>query len=259
VRLASRAAFIPAAGRLVAIAGNYGSGKTELAVNICLQVAAAGGRVQIADLDIVNPYFRCRDAQRLMQQHGVRVVVPPGAQIWADLPIILPEIRGMLRPAPDVVSIFDVGGDDVGARVLAAFRPDIDDGEYELLQVINARRPFTDSIDGCLQMRDAIEAASRWTVTGFIVNTHLIDETTPAVVMEGWALASALRSRTGLPIRAVGVMADIAAVMDLSPIDAPVVRLGRIMRPPWLEAMTAAPAARPVPIGRGALHGSYQH
>lgn len=183
-----------------------------------------------------------------MEQRGVRVVVPPGAQMWADLPIVLPEIRGMLRPAANVVSIFDVGGDDVGARVLAAFRSDITDGEYELLQVINARRPFTDSIAGCLRMRDAIEAASRWTVSGFIVNTHLIDETTPAVVMEGWALARALRSETGLPIHAVGVMADVAALMDVRAIDAPVVRLRRFMRPPWLH-----------PIGRGALHGSYQH
>ncbi len=172
--------------RVIAIVGNYGSGKTELSVNLALQLARAGRRVQIADLDIVNPYFRCREARVLMEAHDIRVVVPPGAQVFADLPIILPEIRGMLRPPDGVVTILDVGGDDVGARALASFRTSIADGEYELWQVINAKRPFTDTVDGCLRMKRAVEEASRWTVTGLLANSHLIDETTPGTVLDGW-------------------------------------------------------------------------
>lgn len=259
-------AVLRAGDRLVAIAGNYGSGKTELSVNLCLHLSAAGRRVQIADLDIVNPYFRCREARSLMERYGIRVVVPPGAQLWADLPIILPEIRGMLHPPEDTVSIFDVGGDDVGARALAAFRPDIAEGEYELWQVINARRPFTDTVAGCLDMRRSIEAASRWTVTGLVVNTHLMDDTTAEVVMEGWRLACAVRSDTGLPIRAVAVMDHLAEALDRNAIDAPILRLRRRMLPPWLrpadhdnaDAVTL-PASRPVPLGRGNLHGSHQY
>lgn len=116
--------------RLIAIVGSYGSGKTEVAVNLSLLLSRRGLHVQIGDLDLVNPYFRCREASALMEAHGIRVVVPPGAQAWADLPIVLPEIRGMLHPPAGTLSILDVGGDDVGARSLASFRTSIADGEY---------------------------------------------------------------------------------------------------------------------------------
>jgi hypothetical protein len=219
--------------RLIAIVGNYGSGKTEVSVNLSLQLAQRGSRIQIADLDIVNPYFRCREASLLMEAHGIRVVVPSGAQAFADLPIILPEIRGMLHPAPGTISIFDVGGDDVGARALSSFRTSIADGEYQLWQVINAKRPFTDTVGGCLAMRRAIEKASRFSVTGWLVNTHLIEETTPQAVLDGWHLAQAVRAETGLPIRLVAIMDALADAPELSEIDAPILRLTRLMTPPW--------------------------
>lgn len=253
-------AIVRAGDRVIAIVGSYGSGKTELSVNLSLQLAASGRRVQIADLDIVNPYFRCREARELMEAHDIRVVVPPGAQAWADLPIILPEIRGMLHPSDGMLTILDVGGDDVGARALASFRTSIADGDYELWQVINAKRPFTDTVEGCVQMMRAVESASRWKVTGLLVNSHLIDETTVDTVLDGWRLAEAVRARTGLPIRFVAAMAHLADAPELAVIDAPILRLHRHMLPPWLQPAPAArpaadssarvPAARPVPLGK---------
>jgi hypothetical protein len=265
---ASRA-FVGAGDRVVAIVGSYGSGKTELAVNLSLRLAAAGRRVQIADLDIVNPYFRCREARDLMEAHGIRVVVPPGAQAWADLPIILPEIRGMLRPPLGVVTILDVGGDDVGARSLASFRPHVRDGEYELWQVINAKRPFTSTVDGCLAMKASIEQASRWKVTGLLVNSHLIDDTTVETVLEGWRLASDVSARSGLPVRFVAAMGPLAAAPQLSAVDAPILPLERHMLPPWRQPVSNVdrpePAPRPRPLGvppavvpisrEGVMHG----
>jgi hypothetical protein len=220
--------------RLIAIVGNYGSGKTEVSVNLAIHLAQAGRRIQIADLDLVNPYFRCREARALMAAHGIRVVVPPGTQIWADLPIVLPEIRGMLHPPEGTISILDVGGDDVGARALASFRTSVDDGDYELWQVINAKRPFTNTVAGCVEMRRAIEQASRWRVTGLLVNTHLVDATTAETVLDGWQLARAVSGETGVPIRLVAVMAPLAGQAELAVIDAPVLTLRRHMLPPWL-------------------------
>jgi hypothetical protein len=244
--------------RVIAIVGGYGSGKTELSVNFALHLAARGRCVHIADLDIVNPYFRCREARDLMAAHGIRVVVPPGAQAWADLPIILPEIRGMLHPPDDVVTILDVGGDDAGARSLASFRTTIADGEYELWLVINAKRPFTSTVDGCLRMIRAIEDSSRWRVTGLVANAHLIDETTAHTVVDGWQLAASVGERVGLPVRFVGAMARLADAPELRAIGAPVLRLERHMLPPWLQPTSRAgagesapmPAPHPVPIGR---------
>lgn len=226
--------------RLIAIVGNYGSGKTEVAVNLSLHLSRLGTSVHIADLDLVNPYFRCREAADLMSAHGIRVVVPPGSQVFADLPIVLPEIAGMLHPKAGTVSLFDVGGDDVGARALAALRPRVRDGEYQLWQVINAKRPFTDTVAGCLAMRQHIEKASRWRVTGWIVNTHLIEETTPSTILDGWRLGTAVADETGLPIRLVAVMDGLAGAPELAGIDAPVLRMTRLMTPPWAVPRPAA-------------------
>lgn len=245
--------------RLVMIVGNFGSGKTEVAVNLAIQLAGEGRGVQIADLDIVNPYFRSREARRLMEAHGIRVVMPPGDQAWADLPIILPEIQGMLHPPEGMVTIFDVGGDDVGARALSSFQPAIGDDPYELWQVINSRRPFTHTVDGCVEMQRAIESASRLEVTGLLVNSHLIDDTTPETVLEGWRLARAVAERTGHPVRCVAVMKGAFDGAALREITAPLLRMTRTMLPPWLPSRPAEeadageeplPAARSVPIGK---------
>ncbi|MHC4414327.1 MAG: nucleotide-binding protein [Planctomycetota bacterium] len=263
--------------RLVMVVGNYGSGKTEVAVNLAIQLAESGRRVQLADLDIVNPYFRSRETRRLMEAHGIRVVVPPGAQVWADLPIILPEIQGMLHPPPGTVTLFDVGGDDVGARALASFRPAIGDAPYELWQVINSRRPFTGTVEGCLEMQHAIEDASRLKVTGLLANSHLIQHTTARTVLEGWRLALRVARPSGRPVRCVAVMADVADDPALTEIDVPILRMLRYMLPPWLASRrpdtveaddVPLPAARPVPIGkprpieiprsRGDRHGTNQ-
>lgn len=219
--------------------GNYGSGKTEIAVNLAFLLAARGATVQLADLDLVNPYFRSREARELLEAQGIRVVVPPPRLASSDLPIVVPEIRGMLRPPAGTISLFDIGGDDVGARVLGSLRTDLEEGGYELWQVINAQRPFTDSVDGCLAMQKDIEQASRLRVTGLLVNSHLIDETTPETVLTGWRLAQEVARQSGLPIRAVAIMARLAGAPSLADvITAPVLPLRRTMVPPWLARET---------------------
>ncbi len=244
--------FEPSPG-LFMIVGNYGSGKTEVAVNLAIGLRRQGHAVQIADLDIVNPYFRCREAQDLMENEQIRVVVPPGHQTWADLPIVVPEIQGMLSPGAEGFRLFDVGGDDVGARLLSSFAERLGDAPYELWQVINARRPFTDSVAGCLRMMESIERASRLRVTGLIANTHLITETTPEVILEGWRLAEQVSAQAGRPVVFVTAMDELADAPELAQVEAPLLRIQRHMTPPWLHKKDPAdpmPAARPIPIGR---------
>lgn len=242
--------------RLVIIVGNYGSGKTEVSVNLALHLRRLDAQVSIADLDIVNPYFRCREAQVLMREAGVRVVIPPGAQQHADLPIVVPEIRGMLEPEEGSYSLFDVGGDPVGATLLSSLHESIGESPYSLLQVVNSRRPFTSTVEGCLKMQAAIENASRLRVTGYIVNTHLVQETTAEVILDGFELARQVSERSGLPIEMVTAMGELAADERILALGAPVFRLERVMLPPWLQDTKKddskdaepVPAARPKPL-----------
>ncbi len=240
--------------QLVIIVGNYGSGKTEVAVNLAIQLTSSGRRISVADLDIVNPYFRCREAQELMGAHNIHVVIPPGSQQFADLPIVVPEIKGMLRPAGDDISLFDVGGDDVGATLLSSFVESLGDQPYSLLQVINGRRPFTDSVEGCLKMKDSLEHSSRLRVSGFISNTHLIEQTTPEVIVEGYELTKEISTRTGVPIEFVTAMGDLAKSPAVKAIDAAVLELSRIMLPPWLRTEqkqdSASNSENDMPAGR---------
>ena len=221
--------------RLTMIVGNYGSGKTEVSVNLALCLAATGKRVQLADMDIVNPYFRSREVAERMEAAGVEVVIPPGDQRFADLPIVVPRIKAMLEPASDDYSIFDVGGDDVGAKMLSSFREALGDNPYSLLQVINSRRPFTDSVAGCLKMKAMIEESSRLKVSGFIVNSHLVDQTTVEVIMDGVRLAREVSVASGVPIEFVTAMNELAKAPEILGLGLPIFSIDRNMLPPWLR------------------------
>ncbi len=234
------------------IVGNYGSGKTEISVNLALQAASNGLKVAIADLDIVNPYFRCREASQLMSEAGVRVVVPPPAISNSDLPVLMPEIKTMLEPEGNKVSIFDVGGEDTGARLLSTLVEALGSKPYNLWQVINARRPFTSTVEGCLKLMRAIESTSRLPVTGLVGNTHLMAETSRSIVMEGWELLRKVSESSGLPIVFITAPEDMAGQIQ-GQIDAPVLPLRRYMLPPHLKQAAGATnraEARLKPIGR---------
>ncbi len=223
--------------RVLLIVGNYGSGKTEVAVNLAIRLSARR-KVSIADLDIVNPYFRCREARDEMVSHGIRVINPEGEFHSADLPIILPEIRGALLNREDML-ILDVGGDDAGARVLGSLADVFVDGSYSMLQVINAKRPFTDSVEGCLKIGSEIEAASRLRITGLISNTHLMEDTDAATVMEGLRLTREVARRAELPVAFASVNEELREAPDLQEADCPVLWIKRRMLPPWkLKSMT---------------------
>lgn len=234
------------------IVGNYGSGKTEVAVNLSLTAARSGRLVSIADLDIVNPYFRCREAERLLSEKGIRVVVPTGANAWADLPIILPQIRGLLHPAEHKLNILDVGGDEVGSRLLSSFFELLQGKPYSLWQVINVKRPFTDTVSGCLDMLSKIEKTSRLKVTGLVINTHLMDQTETSTILEGIELTKEVSSRSGLPIELLAVMDNLVDSYDWNQFGYNLLPMKRRMLPPWISRLSSSgesPPLKPVPIG----------
>ena len=131
---------------IVIMAGAYGSGKSEVAINLAVNRKRAGYDVKIADLDLVNPYFRTREAGTLFNRMGIELVIPAQKWLQADLPILSPAVSGLIRQAGQL-TILDAGGDDVGATVLAALADAFANKTVRMLQVVNPYRPKTDTID----------------------------------------------------------------------------------------------------------------
>ncbi|MDL2330348.1 cobalamin biosynthesis protein CbiA [Desulfosarcina sp. OttesenSCG-928-A07] len=219
-------------GGIVIIVGAYGSGKTEVAINLAVQMHNRKIPVRLADLDLVNPYFRTREARHTLERRGIDVVLPPVRYMHADLPILTPEVSGMLRD-PKGLTLLDVGGDDVGATVLAALADALKGQSAQVLQVINPHRPYTDTLSGCLGMRAAIEAKARMRITGIVGNTNLIDDTTAADILTGYGFSQKVAEAAGLPLAFITAPAAFLNTLDKNKFQCPILPIHRQLVPPW--------------------------
>lgn len=184
--------------RLQIVTGHYGSGKTEYAVNLALALAKEETHLALADLDIVNPYFRSYEQARRLEQAGIRVIVTScgGA---ADIPAINPAVMSLFQDAA-WRGVLDIGGDPIGARVLARFAPQLHPEDFDLLYVLNANRPETRDLERALAYMRGIEKECLQQVTGIVNNTHLCGETTLEEILKGARLAGELSRAAGIPI-----------------------------------------------------------
>lgn len=221
--------------RVTLLVGHFGSGKTEIALNGALELAAGGVRITLADLDVVKPYFRSRSARAILSEAGIELLAPTGANVHADLPIIVPQIRSHLRD-PSRRLIMDVGGDEIGARVLGSLSDVVPFDDTDCLLVLNFRRPSTPDAERALQMIREIEAVGRVPVTGLISNTHLLAETTPAVVVDGYRQAVETARLADVPLVAVTVTENLIVDLRQEGFECPVVALRRIVMPPFAQS-----------------------
>jgi len=254
--------FLNELRRVNIFCGGFGSGKTEVAVNFSLRMRELGHRVSIADLDIVNLYFRSREVRRQLRSQGIDVLVPEEALVNADLPVIVPEVKGAIegrstndetrmtnearnpndegpgtkdeRTTPVVV--LDLGGDPAGARVMASIAEGMRSDDYSSLFVLNSRRPFTATVAAAQEMMTGIADAARIKVDRIVVNSHLVDETTPAVINEGIALGEELAQKTGARIAFVAVQRVLLDRFDAAGCKYPVMVLDRLMLKPWEQS-----------------------
>lgn len=216
--------------RLSIITGHYGTGKTEFAVNLALALAEAGERVMLADLDIVNPYFRSRERKQLLAEAGIRLISSSQACSDADVPALPAELLTILENR-SVRGVLDIGGDPVGARVLARFQPKIIQEDYQLIYVLNANRPEVRSAESAIAYLRGIEVTTGLTCTGIVNNTHLCGETTEAEIRKGAALAGAVSRETGIPV--LCHVAEKQFVPGLSDLSETVFPITIKMKKPW--------------------------
>ena len=219
--------------RIRIIIGHYGSGKTEFSVNYAMKLKqATSSKVAIADLDIVNVYFRSREKQVMLEEQGIKVIASSIAGNALDLPAVAADI---ITPLEDksYEYVIDVGGDSVGARVLGRFKNYIEDGDYDMFMVVNANREQIMDLEGIKRHKETIEATSRLKVTGFINNTHLIRETTLEDVLKGDKLLKEASKELGIPIRYVSAMSHIASQIP-DEVSGEILALDLIMRDQWM-------------------------
>ena len=216
--------------RIQIITGHYGSGKTEYAVNLALHLAKTTDNVALADLDIVNPYFRSYEQAKRLEEAGISVIVTSCGGV-ADIPAINPEVMSIFQQEK-WTGVLDIGGDPIGARVLARFAPQLKAADFDLLFVLNANRPETKDVSSALQYMQAIEAECRQKVTGIVNNTHLCAETTPQEIIKGARLARELSERTGLPIVHHAVQQKFVSDVEKE-ITGEILPMNIYMKKPW--------------------------
>ena len=191
--------------RITILCGHYGTGKTNVAVNYALTLAAAGEAVTVADLDIVNPYFRTLDSANDLEAAGVRMICSRFANSNVDIPSLPPDLYAITDDKSRRV-VIDVGGDDSGAMVLGRLAPAITaEDSYAMWLVVNRYRPLTPDIPSTVEVMREIEAASGLRFTGIVNNSNLGAETTADTVLASAAYAEELSAATGLPLVATTV------------------------------------------------------
>ena len=201
--------------RLTLFAGHYGSGKTNIAVNYALHLAAEGKKVCIADLDIVNPYFRTKDSARELEAAGVHLISPQFANSNVDLPALPAEAYRLVTDR-ETYGIMDIGGDDRGAYALGRYVPGIlEENNYRMIFVANASRPLTRTPEDALEVMREIEAACGLHFTDLINNTNLGDLTTAETVLASRSYMEKLSQLSGLPIFATTAKTDVAEKLPL--------------------------------------------
>lgn len=187
--------------KIIVVTGHYGSGKTNLSVNLAVKAAQEGRSVAIVDLDIVNPYFRTTDFRDLFAVKGIKLIAPDFANTNLDIPSIQFDVE-QLAASEDCL-IIDVGGDDAGAIALGRYAESLEKygDELEMFYVINQRRYLTHTPDEVIKLMYEIEAASRMKHTAIVNNTNLGKETTSEIIEASRPFAEETAERTGIPVK----------------------------------------------------------
>ncbi len=186
--------------RLTILCGHYGSGKTNVAVNLAFKLREQHTRVTVADLDIVNPYFRTKDSMKEFDERGIRLICSPYANSNVDIPALPQELYSVTDDKEQTV-VLDIGGEDRGAHALGRLAEQIKaEGNYAMLMVINRFRPLTPDAASTLEVMREIETACGIPFTGLVNNSNLGEETTAAVVLDSMTYADEVAKATDLPL-----------------------------------------------------------
>lgn len=216
--------------RLNIFIGAYGSGKSEISVNAALDIKKRhpDTNVLLADLDIVNPFYRSADAARRLENLDIRIISPSYANSNVDVPALPGEVYSIFDD-DSYRGVFDIGGEDLGANVLGSMHNRLLGIDYSLFMVVNTLRPFTSDEDSIIEMAKELEKAAKLPIGGFINNTNLLEETSAEDIIRGNEILKKVSERTSVPLVLTTVMEGKFSEEEIAKfeIDAPILCIKR--------------------------------
>lgn len=199
--------------RVTVFVGHYGSGKTNIAVAYAKYLNSLGKKVTIADMDIVNPYFRTKDSQGELKRLGIELISSEFANSNVDLPALPSELYGAVEQR-ERYAVLDIGGDDRGAYALGRFAPYIkEENDYEVVFVANKYRPLTKTPEEALEVMREIEGAGGLRVTAIVNNSNLGEMTDAETVLSSQKYAEKLSELSGLPVKFTSVKKELCEAL----------------------------------------------
>lgn len=225
--------------RIRVIVGHYGSGKTEVSVNYAMTLReeltqlGLSEKIAIADIDTVNPYFRSREKEELLQGMGIESYSSILKNSALDLPAVSPEILYKINDT-SCNYIIDVGGDVIGTKVLGSISTDIQKQPYDMFMVINKNREFTDTAEKIIEYIKDIEQTSKLKMTGIINNTHMLWDTETKDILDGSKLANEVGDILGIPVKYTTCWENIEMDKKTSSIKEDILKIRMIMREDWM-------------------------
>ncbi len=190
--------------RVRIIAGHYGSGKTTFSLNYGLQLAEIGGKVAMSDLDIVNPYFRLREHEKLFEEKNIALLGSLLKADAGDLPAVSSDVLTSIYNK-DINAIIDLGGDEAGSRAFATFKEHINESEVDLFMVVNINREQTSNVKDIIFHIENIERTIGIKTTALISNSHLMEYSTADEIIAGYEVCKEVAAIKGIGIRYVAI------------------------------------------------------
>lgn len=215
------------------ITGHYGSGKTEFALNYALHLRKSHDKVAVIDIDIVNVYFRSREYEDMLAEHGIKLYASSVKGNQVDIPALAANISAPLLDKETEV-VMDVGGNPVGARVLGYYRDHLDHADTDHLFVVNRHRPETRTLEQVEAFMQDIAHIARRPIDGLVNTTHLLKETTAEDVLYGQELCREISAKYDIPIRYIACRSNVAPDLP-DGLEGEILPMEIFMRQDWMK------------------------